>query len=140
MTPAVVFCLVIAIADGDTLTCMTPDASRIRVRLAQIDAPESNQPYGRLSSASLHELCYMAYAALSVDGKDRYSRTIAQITCNGINANAEQVRRGMAWVYDKYATEQSLYRKQAHARASQRGLWHDPAPTPPWEWRRTGSR
>ncbi len=52
------------------------------------------------------------------------------------DANVEQVRRGMAWVFDRYVTDRSLYAVQDEARAARRGLWADPDPVPPWEWRR----
>ena len=76
---------------------------------------------------------------LDVRGKDRYKRTIAQVTCAGTDANAEQVRRGLAWTYTRYARVSSpLYAIQSAAQAENRGLWADPAPTPPWDWRRNG--
>ena len=53
-----------------------------------------------------------------------------------IDANAEQVRRGLAWVYDRYVTDPDLYPLQDAARTERRGLWADSAPTPPWEWRK----
>ena len=43
---------IVAIADGDTLTLLV-DEEQVRVRLAQIDAPESRQPYGRASKKAL---------------------------------------------------------------------------------------
>jgi len=57
-----------------------------------------------------------------------------------VNINAEQVRRGMAWVYRQYAHDLSLYAIEAEAKAARRGLWADPAPIPPWEWRHTKSK
>jgi hypothetical protein len=60
---------------------------------------------------------------------------VAQVICDGVDANREQVRRGMAWVYDKYATDASLYKVQRSAQTSQIGLWADNNPMPPWQWR-----
>jgi hypothetical protein len=74
-------------------------------------------------------------------GQDRYGRTVATVYVDGIDVNAEQVRRRMAWVYRKYARDWDLYEFEAEARTARRGVWTDPDPVPPWEWRgraRTG--
>jgi len=41
----------------------------------------------------------------------------------------------MAWVFDRYVTDRRLYRLQEEAKATRRGLWSEPAPVAPWEWR-----
>lgn len=126
---------VVAVADGDTLTLLV-DRTQVKIRLAEIDAPERKQPFGNRSRQSLHELCHGKHAQVQDNGKDRYKRTIGQVTCAGIDANAEQVRRGMAWVYDKYSWPGSpLYVLQRQARNAKAGLWADAKPVPPWEWR-----
>jgi endonuclease YncB( thermonuclease family) len=53
-----------------------------------------------------------------------------------MDANLNQVRRGMAWVYRKYARDPLYFRVEEEARAARRGLWADPNRVPPWEWRR----
>lgn len=126
---------VIGIADGDTLTVLA-ERQQIKVRLAEIDAPEKGQAFGNRSKQSLSVLCHGKQARLDDKGKDRYGRTLARVYCDGTDANAEQVRRGMAWVYDRYVTDRSLYVLQDEAKAARRGLWADSSPMPPWEWRR----
>ena len=126
---------VVAVADGDTLTILDASRQQHRIRLAEIDAPEKRQPFGQRSKQSLSDLCYGRDAAIEDGRRDRYGRTIGRVSCAGIDANAEQVRRGMAWVFDRYATDRSLYAIQDEARAARRGLWSDPAPVPPWEYR-----
>jgi endonuclease YncB( thermonuclease family) len=126
---------VIAVADGDTLTVLL-DERQIRVRLLEIDAPEKAQAFGDRSKQSLSELCFGKPARLEGNTKDRYGRTLARVYCDGIDANAEQVRRGMAWVFDRYVTDRNLYGVQDEARQAKRGLWVDTEPVPPWEWRR----
>ena len=68
--------------------------------------------------------------------EDRYGRTVACVICDGVGANAEQVRAGMAWVLDKYITDHGPYAAQAEARAAKRGLWADAVPVAPWGWRK----
>lgn len=129
---------VVSIHDGDTLTVLI-EHRQVRVRLTEIDAPELRQPFGARSKQSLSELCFGKAAELAVRSHDRYGRTLAQVTCAGRNANAEQVRRGYAWIYTRYTHPDSpLYALQDEARSARRGLWGDPAPVPPWDWRRNG--
>jgi endonuclease YncB( thermonuclease family) len=113
---------VIGITDGDTITVLVARET-IKVRLADIDAPEHGQPWGSRSKQSLSELCADAQARLKTQGKDRYGRTIATVYCAGRNANADQVWKGMAWVFDRYAKPDSpLYMLQEQAKAGRRGL------------------
>lgn len=125
---------VVGIADGDTLTVLRQH-EQTKVRLAEIDAPEKAQPFGKRSRQSLAELCFRQPVRVEDKGRDRYGRTIGRVWCAGVDANAEQVRRGMAWVYDRYAKDQALYALQTEARSAHRGLWVDDHPVPPWEWR-----
>jgi endonuclease YncB( thermonuclease family) len=128
---------VASVHDGDTLTVRTNDRT-IRLRLAEIDAPERAQAFGEHSRQSLVELCAGKRVHVVIArGTDRYGRTLGRISCEGVDANAEQVRRGMAWIFDRYAVDLNLYALQADARAAGRGLWADPQPLPPSEWRRS---
>ncbi len=127
---------VVSVHDGDTLTVLV-DRRQVKVRLAEIDAPELGQPFGTRSRQSLGDLCARKQAVVADRGLDRYGRTLARVTCGGIDANAEQVRRGWAWVFIRYAPKDSpLYRLEAKAKRDKRGLWADDEPVPPWEWRR----
>lgn len=136
-------CLVVAIADGDTLTarCGEPGAyQQVKVRLAEIDAPEKAQPFGNRSRQHLAELCFQQQATIRPTTKDRYGRTVARVECQGQDANLLQVRAGMAWAYTKYLTDPAIAREQDAARAARVGLWADQAPVPPWDWRRPPPR
>jgi endonuclease YncB( thermonuclease family) len=126
---------VVAVQDGDTLT-VRAGSRQTRVRLDSIDAPEMSQAFGKPSKDSLAELCLSRTVFVREHGKDRNGRTIGRVTCAGVDANLEQVRRGMAWVFDRYVTDQSLYAQQNAARLSRRGLWSVTNPVAPWEWRR----
>jgi micrococcal nuclease len=128
--------LVIAIADGDTLTVLDNDFEQHKIRLAEIDAPEKRQPFGTRSRQSLGHLCHEKQAEVRVVDVDKYGRIVGRVICDGTDANAAQVRRGLAWVYDRYAKDKTLYRLQDEARAEKQGLWADPQPTAPWDWRK----
>ena len=124
----------VSVTDGDTLTVLV-SKKQIKVRLTEIDAPERKQPFGTRSRQSLADLCAGMDARVVEQGKDRYGRTLGRVNCAGVDANAEQVRRGMAWVFDRYVTDRSLFSLQDEAKTSRRGVWADPKPIAPWEWR-----
>ena len=113
------------------------NGEQIKIRLAEIDAPEKSQPFGARSKQSLSDLCFDRSAVVKDNGRDRHGRIIGRAVCDGKDVSAEQVRRGFAWVYDRYVTDRSLYAMQDDARASNKGLWVDSSPVPPWDWRRS---
>lgn len=128
---------VVGIADGDTLTILVSGRNQIKVRLAEIDAPEKSQPFGQRSKQSLSDLCFGKDAVLQKTDTDRYGRTVAKVYCAGVYANAEQIRVGLAWAYRKYLHDQSLLDFENEARVAKRGLWIDSDPVPPWEYRKS---
>jgi endonuclease YncB( thermonuclease family) len=128
LATAALACLVVSIADGDTLTarCDTPTGpDTLPMRLAEIDAPEKGQAFGTKSREHLAELCFKKPATVRPRTLDRYGRTVARVECAGTDASAEQIRAGMAWVSDRYVTDRSLYALQDEARGERPGLWVD---------------
>lgn len=130
---------VVGIADGDTLTVLTASKQQHKIRLAEIDAPEKHQAFGTKSKQSLSDLCFGKEAEVSPHVKDRYQRIVARVKCAGVDVNAEQVNRGMAWVYRRYAKDHDLYVLEHGAKVEKRGLWADSSPTPPWQWRKNSN-
>lgn len=126
---------VIGIADGDTLTLLV-DRTPVKIRLANIDAPEKAQAFGNRSRQSLSDLCWGRDATYKPQNVDRYGRTIAVVTCGGNEVSHAQVERGMAWVYDRYNLDSALTALEEEARRNRTGLWSDDSPTPPWEFRK----
>lgn len=128
--------IVLEVRDGDSLTLSTRGET-YKVRLADIDAPEMSQPYGKDSRTSLRHLCLLRKAEVATLGNDRYGRVLGRVRCAGVDAQAEQVSRGMAWVFDKYAPRHSpLYGLQSDAKLARRGLWEDSEPIAPWNFRK----
>lgn len=115
---------------------MTIDNQSVRIRMAAIDAPEKGQAGGRRSEQSLRELVWKKDVAATWQRRDQYGRPLAQIVVGNLNANAEPVERGMAWVYRQYSNDPKLIAAEQQARLEKRGLWTDTNPIPPWEWRR----
>ncbi|MGY6217351.1 thermonuclease family protein [Methylolobus aquaticus] len=126
---------VVGVADGDTLTVLDAGKRQHKIRLHQIDAPEKKQDYGMRSKQSLSDLAFGKTVRVEVVDIDRYRREVGKIWVGPLDANLEQVKRGMAWVYRKYAREQSYYAAEEAARKARIGLWAQPNPIPPWEFR-----
>jgi endonuclease YncB( thermonuclease family) len=127
--------LVTGVSDGDTFY-MVIDGQPTRVRLAQVDAPEKAQPFGRRAEQALREMIWKRQVGVTWRQLDRYGRPIVQVQVDGLDVNAELVRLGWAWVYTQYATDRNLNELEKDARRERRGLWADAHPIEPWEWRR----
>jgi len=127
---------VVRVSDGDTLVILTNEKKQIKVRLRDIDAPEKKQAFGNKSTQTLKAICANKIATLTDIDKDRYKRTLARVHCGTINANAFMVGKGMAWVYDRYVTDHSLYKLQVSAKYHKLGLWADRSPIAPWIFRK----
>jgi len=129
---------VVGVTDGDTLTILV-DREQVRIRLAQIDAPESNQPYGKSAKAALSTLAFGKQARVEVVDIDRYGRTVGEIFIDGVDVNREMVREGHAWAYTKYSHTTEIIELEDSARTAKKGLWALPENQrePPWIWRHT---
>ena len=133
---------VVGIADGDTVTVLDSEKSQHRVRLAGIDAPERRMPFGQRSKEHLSDLVFSKDVNVDTSKKDRYGRWVGVIFVDGVDANLAMVTAGMAWHYKQYEREQSASDRQLYANAENQarsrraGLWLDPNPTPPWEYRK----
>jgi micrococcal nuclease len=112
--------------------------SRRTRRLWGIDCPESKQAFGTRAKQFTGDLAFGQTVMVRVKDIDRYKRTVAEIILpDGRNVNREIARAGFAWWYQQYARRETVLRDlENEARAAKRGLWADPKPVPPWEWRR----
>ncbi len=133
---------VIAVTDGDTIRVLDAQNVQYKVRLAGIDAPESKQAYGVRSKKSLSDLVFGKTVTVEFSKYDRYGRVVGKILYEKVDMDLQQVEVGLAWHYKQYAKEQSTTDRRLYAAAEDRaraahlGLWLDPSPVPPWEWRR----
>ncbi|EHW4955525.1 thermonuclease family protein [Escherichia coli] len=126
---------VIRVLDGDTIEVLQ-DKKPVRIRLANIDAPEKKQAFGRWSANQLKALLAAQPVTVTYTQTDRYGRIIGHVfTTNGTDASRFMVQSGAAWVYERYNVDESLPALQREAQEQKRGLWVDANPVPPWEWR-----
>jgi endonuclease YncB( thermonuclease family) len=132
---------VVGISDGDTLTVLDESTRQRKIRFNGIDAPESGQAFGSRSKQSLSDLVLNQVVTVTGSKTDRYGRLVGKVTLHGRDIGLLQIDRGMVWFFRRYAHELSrddaraYERAEINARAERRGLWIDPAPMPPWEWR-----
>lgn len=133
---------VLAIADGDTLTVLDDGRVAHRLRIDAIDAPERTQPYGQRARRSLAGLAHGRPATADCPKTDRYGRAVCRVVIDGVDVGLEQLKRGLAWHYLRYAHEQPAALRAEYARAEEAardqraGLWSSAAPIAPWDYRR----
>jgi endonuclease YncB( thermonuclease family) len=133
---------VVAIADGDTLTVLDAAKNQHKIRLSGIDAPEKRQPFGSRSKENLSRLAFDKEVMVDWQKRDRFNRIVGKVLVNGQDVNIEQIKAGVAWHFKRYEGEQPLADRLAYAqaeseaRASRRGIWREPQPVAPWEFRR----
>lgn len=127
---------VIETIDGDSLKAKIQGVV-MEFRFAGIDAPESDQPYGKQAAAELRGMVKGRQITVVFENVDRYGRIVGDIWIDSLFINRELVARGAAWFYPQFARDDALFRVEEEARDARRGLWALPAAdrTEPWVWR-----
>ena len=126
----------VKVLDGDTVEVLH-DGKAERIRLAQIDCPEKNQPFGQAAKRYVLDVAAQKIVTVQVDTIDRYGRTVGEVFLpDGSNLNKQIVGAGYAWQYKKYSKDPEYGDLETKAKAAKLGLWQDMSPVPPWEWRR----
>ena len=125
--------VVIRVVDGDTFVFQTTEGS-FKVRMLAIDAPEHDQPYGEESKVFLMQFLNKA-ARLESTGLDKYGRHLAFLFVDQENVNLLSVKTGNAWHYQHYNNDEKFIQAELYARKLKLGLWKDPNPVAPWDWR-----
>ena len=130
----------VRITDGDGVLADVVSVGRVNVRLAYVDAPEHDQPWGPESKKVLALLVRGGELRFRLLYRDRYARSVALVWTAGTVVNEELVRQGHARVYSRNVPKQlgGRYGALEHeARGAKRGLWGTGArPVAPWDWRK----
>lgn len=150
---------VVGVTDGDTITVLDNSNREHQVRLFAIDSPETSchqkrpsrsddacvehgQPFGKAAKRSLSDLVYDRNVKVVLHRGESYGRSIGTIWVDGANANLEQVRRGMAWHYKRYAAKEqtpadydAFDQAENAARRNRVGLWSTGSAVTPWDYR-----
>jgi len=132
---------VVSVLDGDTIEALH-NHHPTRIRLNSIDCPKKGQGYGKRATQAASELVYGKEVTLQTHGLDKYKRTFADVLLpDGTNVNHALVKDGWCWWYRKYAPGDTVLEGlKQEAREARIGLWADPQPMPPWEWRKGSKR
>ena len=150
---------VVAVSDGDTITVLDAAKTQHKVRLSGIDAPEKSQPFGNKAKEALSGLVFRKAVLVEWHKRDRYGRLIGKVMVSPPDAACQKqdcpktldvsltlVTAGLAWHYKRFEKEQSQEDRtryafaEQEARARKAGLWRDPSPVPPWDWRKGKGR
>ena len=124
------------VVDGDTVAFKIHKGPVKKVRLADIDTPERDQPWGTEATTALRQWSMSKPARIEVVDTDRYGRLVATLWINDENINRRLVKEGHAWVYRKYLRDTSLIKLEARAKLTRAGLWSSNNAIKPSDWRR----
>lgn len=132
---------VIRVGDGDTIDIAFGEAGeKVRVRLYGLDAPELAQPHGREARDFLSKLLMNRDVRVEKQDLDQFGRVVGQVFDSGLSVNLTLVASGHAWVYERYCQApicHQMKNEEAQARQKKIGLWNQPDPQPPWQWRQS---
>lgn len=127
---------VISIKDGDTVVVLDKFNTQITLRLAEVDCPESGQPFGKNAKQFTSSQIYGKQIIFYKVSADRYGRTIAKVYYdNGKYLSSEIIKNGFGWWYFRYSNDERLGILEKKAKAIKIGLWSDKKAVSPWEWR-----
>lgn len=126
---------VVRVIDADTIVVLDGANTQQKIRLTDIDAPERSQAYGNKARQALSGKIFGKTVKVTYDGSDRYGRILGRVDYNGRWINKELVAEGWAWLYRQYSSDQNLAAAETAARQQHLGLWADPHPVAPWEYR-----
>ena len=124
------------VSDGDTIHVVTGGNEKYKVRLDRIDAPESDQPYGKESAACLSKLINGRTVRVEWVKKDQYGRVLGIVYLDKADVNLQMVATGNAWHYSYFDKTPAYATAEAAAKEKKLGLWAAENPINPYEWRK----
>lgn len=129
---------VVGVKDGDTVVVLDSLNYQTTLRLAEVDCPEKNQPFGTKAKQFTSDQIYLKKIKYIVTDTDRYGRSIAMIYYDNDNKylSAEIIKAGMGWHYKRYSTSIELANFELKAKKEKKGLWVDNNPINPSDWRK----
>ena len=131
----------VSVGDGDTVRVTDTSGSKVTIRLACIDAPETSQgTSGKWSTKTLKGMIQGKSISIKPQVKDRYGRTVAEIYVGSTNINLKMVRKGAAFTYRQYLKQcdrDAYLNAESMAKSDKQGVWGPYKTQLPWEYRRS---
>lgn len=144
--PTTLFGTVLRVPDGDTIVLEDEARQEHTVRLEGISAPEPKQRFGDKATEALADLVTDKKVRVEWTKKDPYGRIVGDVYLpNGASegdesvdlwVNRKLIEDGCAWHFAAFDHRQSLAQAEVQARAEKKGLWDDPQPEAPWDFRK----
>ena len=128
----------ISVSDGDTFTLLTADNTQYKIRLNGIDCPEKGQDFSKKAKNYTYHFCQGKTVVAEIVSKDKYGRSIANVSVNGISLNQSLVAEGLAWHFVKYSNDATLAQLEISARRKKINIWSLANPMAPWIYRHRG--
>jgi endonuclease YncB( thermonuclease family) len=135
-TQTILTAKVIGVKDGDTVEVMDNHNKTTILRLAEVDCPEKKQPYGNAAKQFTSKAVYRKTISYIITNKDRYGRSVAKVYYKSKYLSSELIKNGLGWHYKKYSNSKELALLEQKARTQRIGLWVDPNPVYPSDWRK----
>lgn len=137
LTSAEIIGKVVGVSDGDTITVLDElDKGRFKIRFFGIDCPEKSQDFGNVAKKHLSSLIFGKRVSVRFKEIDRYGRIVGKVSLDGIDINLKMLEAGLAWHYKRYDDTAEYAEAEKKAKESGIGLWKQPNPIPPWNFRR----
>ena len=114
---------------------MLRDGKPEKIRLVGIDCPETGQAFGTKAKQFTADVCTGKEATIEWSKREAYGRILGTVMVGQVNVNHELVKAGLAWQFTRYDKTKELAELEAAARKAKIGLWSEPAPVAPWDWR-----
>ena len=130
---------VVSVADGDTITIIGDGNTQYKIRLNAIDAPEKSQAFGQKSKQQLSNYVFGKDVTVTWKSKDKYGRVLGTVFVGNTDINLQMVRDGYAHHYKRFDRSPAYAAAETEARQNRRGLWSDPNPISPEDYRHRGT-
>lgn len=129
------------VCDGDSIWVKSRWGHRTKLRLIGIDAPETEQAFGRDATEVLTKKIGGTTVFVTAVGVDPYGRLISRVQLGKTDVSEFMIKEGLAWPYTRYfsrLSQNDVVRYTAagdSARKARRGLWQETNLLAPWTWR-----